>query len=348
MRINKIEVPNYEDVRQCFDEETGLHSIIAIHNTTLGKALGGTRLWPFENESEALKDVLRLSQGMTRKAAMADLASGGGKGVIIANQNQKTEKLLIAYAKFVNSFDGLFLTGEDVGISQIDVVTMRAETPHIFGIRDPSIFTAAGVFRSIKKCAKYLYGNGDLRNRTIAIQGVGHVGYNLALDLLAEGAHLVITDIDKGLAERVADKLEIPNVEPERIFSVKCDIFVPCALGGILNKETIPKLKCKIVAGAANNQLAEESDGYELLKRDILYVPDYVINAGGLISVYMEKMGMFEFPAIHHRVSKIAETVEKIITIAKECNEPPQITADRMADTKIRLAADAQNRSYWI
>lgn len=352
MQIRKVIVPGYERIRWCFDKKTGLRSVIAVHNTVLGNALGGTRLWPFENESEALKDVLRLSEGMTRKAAMANLDVGGGKAIIIANQDQKTEELLKVYAEFINSFGGLFSTGEDVGFSAEDVKIMRKETPYVFGLHDPSPFTATGVFHGIRKCTEYIYGSKDLRGKTVAIQGLGHVGYNLALNLHADGANLIVTDINKDLMKRAGREFEVATVEPDKIFSAKCDIFAPCALGAILNDETIPQLKCKIVAGAANNQLAEERHGYELLKRGILYAPDYIINAGGLIHVYREKkegiVGWEMIVDIQQRVRKIADTIEEVVITSEKCGEPPQVTADRLADNKIRLATNAQDRRCWI
>jgi len=344
-----VSVSGYEKVRQCFDEKTGLRSIIAVHNTALGNALGGTRLWPYENELQALKDVLRLSEGMTRKAAMANLNAGGGKGVIIASQDQKTKGLLEAYAEFVNSFEGLFSTGEDVGISAEDVKTMRKKTSHIFGLHDPSPFTASGVFHGIKRCAKHVYGSDNLEGRVIAIQGLGHVGSNLASLLWMEKADLIVTDIDKGPVENAMDGLNATAVAPSKIFSVECDIFVPCALGSILNSETIPQLKCRIVAGAANNQLAEEKHGYELLKKGILHAPDYIINAGGLIYVYMEKEeDPIRWMDIQRKIRKIADTLEEVITASEKSNEPPQVTADRLADREIRRAINAQDRSLWI
>jgi len=349
MEIRKLAIPGYEEVRQCFDKETGLHSIIAIHNTILGNALGGTRLWPFENESEALNDVLRLSEGMTRKAAMANLDAGGGKAVIIANQGQKTKGLLEAYAEFVNSFEGLFSTGEDVGISTEDVKIVRKKTPHVFGLHDPSPFTASGVFHGIKRCAKHVYGSDNLEGRVIAIQGLGHVGSNLASLLWMEKVDLIVTDIDKDPMEKAIDELNVTVVAPSKIFSVECDIFVPCALGSILNSETIPQLKCKIVAGAANNQLAEEKHGYELLERGILHAPDYIINAGGLIYVYMEKReDTIRWWNVQQKIREIADTLEEVITVSEKFGEPPQVTANRLADRKIRRAADAQDRSCWI
>jgi len=283
---------------------------------------------------------------MTRKAAMANIYAGGGKGVIIASQKQKTEKLLRAYAKFVDHFNGRFSTGEDVGITVEDAKLMRKETPYVFGIlHDPSPFTALGVLRGMKVCANHVYGDQELSKLSIAIQGAGHVGQHLARDLFASGVpkdKLFISDINKELMRHV--EAVATWVPVEDILSIKCNIFAPCALGGIVNSETIPNLKCDIIAGSANNQLLDSKHGYELLKKGVVYAPDYVINAGGLLYVYSEMNNRMDAGSL----TSISDSVKKIIETSKTCGEPTNVVADKLADDKIKGIEESQNRGYWV
>jgi len=326
-----------EEIAFFYDKEAGLKSIIAIHDTTLGPAWGGTRLWNYESEEEALTDVLRLARGMSRKASISGIDVGGGKAVIMARAAQKTEALLRAHGRCVETFKGRFLTGEDVGIGVEDVEIMRKETEYVAetkGIGDPSPFTAHGVVSGMRACVRDVYGSPSLSGLKVVIQGVGHVGYNLARELHEDGAELIVSDISKELTERVSQEFGAQVVDVEEIYSVNCDIFAPCALGAIVNDETIPRLTCKIVAGAANNQLKENRHGRLLYERGICYAPDYVINAGGLIAIYMEsKHNTVE--EIREKIEQIEQRIGKIISLSKEHHKPTYEIAHQLADERI-------------
>jgi leucine dehydrogenase len=338
MIFENLEDYGCEEIIFFWDRKTRLKAIVAIHDTILGPAFGGTRLWNYHNEEEALTDVLRLSRDMSRKASITGLDCGGGKGVIIADQRNKTEAMIRAYAQFIDTLKGRFLTGEDVGIDVKDTRIMKKETNYIVGasekVSDPSIFTAYGLTYGIKACAKEVFGSSKLSGLRVAIQGVGHVGYNLAKELSKEGVELIVSDIREELTKRAANEFGAKVVSIEEIYSVDCDFFSPCALGAIINNETIPKLKCKIVAGSANNQLEENAHGDELHKRGILYAPDYLINAGGLISVYMEwKQSTVE--EIMKKVEEIEDRMKKIISISRTTGEPTYKIAHKLADERI-------------
>ena len=326
-----------EEIAFFYDKEAGLKSIIAIHDTTLGPAWGGTRLWNYESEEEALTDVLRLARGMSRKASISGIDVGGGKAVIMARAEQKTEALLRAHGRCVETFKGRFRTGEDVGIGVEDVEIMRKETEYVAetkGIGDPSPFTAHGVVSGMRACVGDVYGSPSLSGLKVAIQGVGHVGYNLARELHEDGAELIVSDISKELTERLSQEFGAQVVGVEEIYSVNCDIFAPCALGAIVNDETIPRLTCKIVAGAANNQLKENRHGRLLYERGICYAPDYVINAGGLIAIYMEsKHNTVE--EIREKIEQIEQRIGKIISVSKEHHKPTYEIAHQLADERI-------------
>lgn len=338
MIFENLEEHGCEEVAFFFDKGTGLKAIIAIHDTTLGPALGGTRLWNYHNEEEALIDALRLARAMSSKASISGLDAGGGKGVIIAKPEQKTEAMLRAYGRFVETFKERFVTGEDVGIGVEDAKIIHKETEYVLGISkevgDPSPFTAHGVVCGIKACTKEVYGSFSLSGLRVAIQGVGHVGYYLAKELHKNGAELIVTDLKEGLTKRVSQEFGAKVVSLEDIYSVNCDIFAPCALGAIINDKTIPKLNCKIVAGAANNQLKENHHERLLHEKGILYVPDYVINAGGLIAIYMEwKQNTRD--EIMTKVKQIEERIKKIISVSKERGEPTNEIAQKLADERI-------------
>lgn len=327
-----------EEVAFYYDEDVGLKAIIVIHDTTLGPALGGTRLWDYPNDEEALIDALRLARGMSRKASISGVDAGGGKAVIMAKPGQKTEKLLRAYGRAVETFKGRFITGEDVGIGIEDAKIIHEETEYVLGISaevgDPSPFTAHGVVCGIQACAKEVYGSSNLSGLKVAIQGVGNVGYHLARELHEARAELIVTDIKEDLTKRIASELGAKVVSPEEIYSVDCDIFSPCALGAIINEETTPKLKCKIVAGSANNQLKDNACGDELHKRGILYAPDYAINAGGLISAYIDwKQRTTE--GIMNKVEEIGDRIDEIISTSKKTGEPTHTIAHKLADERI-------------
>jgi leucine dehydrogenase len=332
----------HEQVIFCRNKDVGLRAIIGIHDTTLGPALGGTRMWPYDSEDEALRDVLRLSRGMTYKAAAAGLNLGGGKAVIIGDpKRDKSEALFRAFGRFVESLRGRFITAEDVGIDVNDVEYIRMETRHVVGLSqvrggggDPSPVTAFGVVQGIKACVKEKFSLDHLRELTVAIQGLGSVGYHLARELSQEGARIIATDIDAEKVKRSVEEFKIKAVNPEEIYEVDADIFSPCALGGIINDTTIPKLRCKIVAGGANNQLEHDRHGDELERRGVLYAPDYVINAGGLINVSVELEGYSQERAM--RMTRgIYYNLRKVFEIARRDAIPTYKAADRMVAERI-------------
>ncbi len=272
------------------DEESGLKAIIAIHNTVRGPALGGCRMWPYATEEEAISDALRLSRGMTYKSAMVDLSYGGGKAVIIGDpKRDKSEKLLRSFGRMVESLAGRYYTGEDVGMTVPDMDIVAEETNCALGLSDgtgdPSKATSFGVLKGIQAAMKFKYGRDDLKGVRVAVQGLGNVGFHLCEYLNQADASLVVTDIDPAKAKRVAEKFEAVVAEPDKIHSANVDVFSPCALGAIINDQSLPEIRASIIAGSANNQLAEPHHGEELMAKDILYAPDYVVNAGGLIDV---------------------------------------------------------------
>ena len=326
-----------EEVAFFSDSVSGYKSIIAIHDTTLGPAWGGTRLWDYQSEDEALRDVLRLARGMTRKASISEVDVGGGKAVIMARPEQKTPALLRAHGRCVESFKGRFMTGEDVGIGVEDVEIMREETEHVAetkGFGDPSPFTAHGVVSGMRACVKDVYGSVSLSGLKVAIQGLGHVGYNLAKELHREGAQLIVTDLREELTQRVSREFGARVVAPGEISSADCDIFAPCALGAVINDETISQLTCAIVAGAANNQLEDNRHGMLLYERGICYAPDYVINAGGLIVIYMESRG-HNLKETMEAIERIEDRIGRIIAISKEDKRPTYEIAHQLADDRI-------------
>jgi len=345
-RMNEFD---YEQLVFFQDRATGLEAIVAIHDTTLGPALGGCRFWQFTSERAAIDDVLRLARGMTYKASVAGLNLGGGKSVIIGNpKTHKTEELLRVFGRFINTLRGRYIVAEDVGTSTEDMRIIHSETKHVVGIEterggsgDPSPVTAYGLLHGMKACTKSLFNTRDLDGLTVAIQGAGHVGYHLAKLLQKDGAKITITDIYKKRAEQVAREFGARYVEPDDIYSVKCDIFSPCALGGILDDKTVRKLKCVIVAGSANNQLKANRHGDSLQKRGILYAPDYVINAGGLINVAEELRG-YERARALHKAARIYNAVARVIRIANEDAIPTYVAADRLAERRIERAKKAR------
>src|SRR5881396_3499627 len=287
---------DHEQVSVYHEPSCGYRGIIAIHSTVLGPALGGTRFWSYRTDEDALIDALRLSRGMTYKAAVAGLNLGGGKSVILGdNRTTRREAVFRAHGRHIESLGGRYITAEDVGTSTQDMEFIRVETQHVTGLLgksgDPSPVTAYGVYRGIKACAKLRWGSDSLTGKTVAVQGCGHVGYFLCKLLFEEGVKLIVTDIDPQRVKAVVQDFRATAVKPDEIYAQAADIFAPCALGAIVNDDTIPQLKVRIVAGAANNQLAEERHGDALAARDILYAPDYVINGGGLINVNAELHG---------------------------------------------------------
>lgn len=334
---------DHEKVLIARDTASGYHGIIAIHNTLLGPAVGGTRFWNYASEEEALIDALRLSQGMTYKNALAGLPLGGGKSIIIGNNKiSYREALLRAHGRFVNTLAGRYITAEDVGTSPADMEIVRLETRHVAGLLggsgDPSPFTARGVFRAIQASSRFLWNRDDLSGVTVAIQGCGHVGYHLAKLLHEAGAKLIVTDVDATRVSRVVNAFAAETVQPSEIFSVRADVFSPCALGGVLNDETIPELKVQIVAGAANNQLLEERHGAMLRERKILYAPDYVANAGGVLNGCTELLGWQPDYALR-KVDDIYNTTLRIFESAKAPGLTTNNAADRLAEERLKSAA---------
>jgi leucine dehydrogenase len=329
----------HEQLVLCQDSASGYRGIVAIHSTVLGPALGGTRFWSYGTDEEAIVDALRLARGMTYKNAVAGLNLGGGKSVIIGdNKTAFREMIFRAHGRFVESLGGRYITAEDVGTSTADMDYVHMETDYVSGLAgrsgDPSPVTAHGVFRAIQASAKECWGTDDLTNRTVALQGCGHVGYYLAKELYESGAKLVVTDIDAERVKRVVNEFGAHGVGTDEIYGAAADIFAPCALGAIINDKTIPQLKVEIVAGAANNQLLEERHGDELTRRNILYAPDYVANAGGVINVYSELAGWTSARSFR-KADEIYDTVRKVFEIAKEEKIPTYLAADRLAEKRI-------------
>jgi len=334
---------DHEQVLIGRDAATAYHGIIAIHSTALGPAVGGTRFWNYNSEEDAVTDALRLSQGMTYKTALAGLPLGGGKSIIIGNHaTSDREALLHVHGRFVETLKGRYITAEDVGTSPADMEIVRLETQHVAGLLgrsgDPSPITARGVFRAIQASTRFVRDTDDLSGLSVALQGCGHVGYNLAKLLHEAGAKLIVTDVNEDSVSRLVDEFGAESVRSADIFSVRADIFAPCALGGVINDETIPKLKVKIVAGAANNQLLEERHGAMLRERNILYAPDYVANAGGVFNGCMELLGWNADYALS-KVDAIYDTILSIFESAQAEGITTNKAADQLAEQRLRSAA---------
>ncbi|HSS22639.1 MAG TPA: Glu/Leu/Phe/Val dehydrogenase [Pyrinomonadaceae bacterium] len=325
----------HEKIVLCNDPASGYRGIIAIHSTTLGPALGGSRFWNYSSDDEAVNDVLRLSRGMSYKNALAGLPFGGGKSVIIGdNRATNREQIFRAHGRFVETLQGRYITAEDVGTTPEDMEFVRRETAYVGGLPgqsgDPSPVTARGVFRAIQAAAQHRWGSDDLSNRTVAIQGCGKTGYHLARELNAANAKLIVTDVDPGMAARVVNEFAATAVAPQKIFSVTADVFAPCALGGVINDQTIPQLQVAIVAGAANNQLLEDRHGDALHERGILFAPDYVSNAGGVMSGCRELLS-WNTEQTFKTVDAIYDKVLKVLDLAREHGVPPAQMADKLA-----------------
>jgi leucine dehydrogenase len=338
--IEKVTNTDHERVLFARDAESDYRGIIAIHSTALGPAVGGTRFWNYATEEEALTDALRLSRGMTYKTALLGLPFGGGKSIIIGdNKTPDREALFRAHGRFVDTLRGRYITAEDVGTSPADMEIVRLETRHVAGLSglsgDPSPYTARGVFRAMQAATKFLWNTDDLAGVTVAVQGCGHVGYHLAKMLHTTGAKLVVTDVDDRSVTRVREEFDAEIVQPNEIFSVRADIFAPCALGGVINDETIPELKAQIIAGAANNQLLDERHGEMLGERNILYAPDYVANAGGVLNGCVELLG-WNSELASRKVDEIYDTIWTIFEAARAQAIAPNHAADRLAEERLR------------
>jgi len=340
-----VDVEGHESVHFGVDHESGLRSIIAIHSTVLGPALGGTRFYPYRSEEEALTDVLRLSKGMTYKAACAGLELGGGKAVIIGDPATLGSKdLFRAYGRFVDSLGGTYITAEDVGTTVPDTVVVGEETNHVTGLQvemggsgDPSPMTARGVVVAMEAVSEHLWRTGDLTGRRVAIKGVGKVGSSLVEHLHHRGAELIVADINPAATEWAATNFDAKITSVDDIHSVACDIFAPCALGADLNADTIPHLTCSAIVGSANNQLATPADGARLQEVGIMYVPDFVANAGGIINIAAERGGYSTEKAVG-MIERIRTTVTEVLTKAKEFTIDTNAAAMLLADERIRAA----------
>jgi leucine dehydrogenase len=344
MNITTVPTKGYEKVARCEDPASGLRALIAVHDTTLGPALGGLRMWPYATWDDALFDVLRLSRGMTFKSAVADTGLGGGKSVILGNpKTQKTEKLFRAMGRFIDTLGGSYITAEDVGTSVEDMVHVRKETKFVTGLPremgssgDPSPWTALGTFRGMRACLEEVYGSGEFRGRTVALQGCGHVGRILAKHLHEAGAKLVVSDIAPEKAQAVARETGARVVEPLEILYSACDVVAPCALGAVINDETLPRIQAKIVAGAANNVLLREEHGLRLKERGILYAPDYVINAGGIINVSIEvEKGGYDEERSRRKVENIYHALKAVFALAKQRNISTNEASNRLAEERL-------------
>lgn len=340
---------DHEQVVFFYEPSCGYRGIIAIHDTSLGPALGGTRFWNYASDSEAVVDVLRLARGMTYKAAVAGLNLGGGKSVIVGdNKTTHREMIMRAHGRAVESLGGRYITAEDVGTSVEDMDYIHMETGHVVGMAgksgDPSPVTAFGTYRGIKACALKRYGTDSLQDRSVVIQGAGHVGYFLAQDLREEGAKVFIADIDESKVERCVEELGCESVGADEVYDVDADVFAPCALGAILNDSTIPRLKVEIVAGAANNQLKRQHHAKMLQDREILYAPDYVINAGGLINVYSELAG-WSLERSKRKAGEIYRTLLHIFEIAEDSGLTNAEAADEVAIRRVGQVAKL-HRTY--
>ena len=330
----------HEKVLFVNNEKAGLKAIIAVHNTNLGPAIGGCRLFPYASFDDALFDVLRLSRGMSHKNAVAGLPHGGGKGVIIADPSQKTEAMFEAFGEAVNNLGGDYITAEDVNTDCDDALIMMRKTKHICGLPmnsgDPSPFTARGVWQGIKATAKVALGRDDLEGLTIAVQGLGKVGYDLCRHLHESGAKLIIANrSNQAMAQKAVEEFGAVIVPTEEIYAQECDIFSPNAMGAILNPKTIPVLRCKAVAGGANNQILDDASGAALKARGIFYAPDFVINGGGVINAAAEVDGPYNKEAVLAKVDNIYNTIEHILTESKTTGEPEGIIATRFAESLI-------------
>ncbi len=334
---------NHEQIVFCNDNETGLKAIIAIHNTVLGPSLGGTRMWNYNNEMEALNDVLRLSRGMTYKSSVAGLNLGGGKAVIIGDPKKlKGEAFLRRFGKFVNSLGGKYITAEDVAMNSRDMEIIKMETDFVSGLPesmggsgDPSPVTAYGVYVSMKASAKEVYGSDSLSGKKVVVQGLGNVGMHLVEHLCKEGAEINVFDINEERVKMAVKNYKAKVTTADAMFDLDMDIYAPCALGATVNDESLSKLKCKIICGAANNQLADEKKHGEAVKaKGIVYAPDFVVNAGGIINVYYELEGYVRERAMSH-AEGIYNTTWNILQIAKNENIPTYVAANRIAEKRI-------------
>jgi leucine dehydrogenase len=338
MRDNEV-----ENLFFCQDGPTGLKAVIAIHSTALGPALGGTRFWEYASEEEAVRDVIRLARGMSYKSAVAGLDLGGGKGVILGDPGKlRSRELFKAYGGYIERLGGMYITAEDAGTTPRDMDWIAEETRWVLGTSnsggDPSPYTARGVYQGIKAALEFVYGTPELRRRRIAVQGVGNVGSHLCRMLSREGARLVLCDLDEKACSMACQETGAEQASPQGIHAAECDVFAPCALGGVINEHTVDELGCRIVAGGANNVLASKRQGDLLQQMGIVYVPDYVINAGGVICVADQLHG-FDPDRVAARVDAIGDTCRRVLEMAQRENIPTYRAADAIAEERMRRNA---------
>lgn len=336
-----VSVPGYEKVVYAEESSSGLKAIIAVHNTALGPACGGIRMLPYANREEAMFDVLRLSRGMSYKSALADIGFGGGKSVVIGDPTKKTKELFNAFGEFVGTFDGMYIAAKDMNIANADLAAAKEKTKYVLGVEgekgssgDPSPVTALGVYRAMEATWENVSGNRSLKGLKVALQGVGHVGHPLAKYLHEAGAELIVTDIDAKALERAKKDFGAKVVGLEEIYDVACDIFSPGARGGVLNPQTIARLKCKAICGCANNQLLTEEDGVTLQKKGILYAPDFAVNSGGIINIFVEYEGYDQKKALA-KADHIYVTMKEVFDRSKKTGKPPFVIADQLAEERM-------------
>jgi glutamate dehydrogenase/leucine dehydrogenase len=345
----RLEVDGYEEVVRCQDDRTGLDAVIAIHSTTLGPALGGTRFHPYGSFDEALTDVLRLAKGMTYKAAVSGLDLGGGKAVIIGHPAVlRTDELILAYGRFVDRLGGRYLTAEDVGTTQADMDLIRSTTTSVTGVSealggsgDPSPATAIGVLHAIRAVAAHRFGSSSLEGLHVTVAGVGKVGGALVGHLATAGARLTVADLDHERAAHVAEAWGAGVVPAAEVHTVACDVYAPCALGGVLSAATTPELRCAAVCGSANNQLLEPGDGRRLAEAGVLYAPDYVVNAGGIINI-AEEVGGYQAERATARLAAVGATTARVLQLAEDEGTTPAEAADRLAERRLGVARRRQ------
>jgi leucine dehydrogenase len=337
-----VKAEGYENVVYAEHKPSGLRSIIAVHNTHRGPACGGIRLLPYASKDEAIYDVLRLAKGMSYKSALAGIGFGGGKSVILGDPAKKTPAMLHAFGEFVDSFQGRYICAKDMNIDTADLAEVRKKTKHVLGADgqpgssgDPSPLTAIGVFQSMRATAEVLFGTKDLTGVRVALQGLGHVGYDLAERLHHAGAKLWVTDIDPKAIEKAVSRLGAKAVGLEEIYDVDCDIYSPCARGATVNLKTIPRLKCRAIAGCANNQLETEQDGFRLVERGILYAPDFAINSGGIINVFCEFEG-YNPDRAKRLAEGIYDTTREILLRSVQSKKPPFVIAEALAEERLK------------
>lgn len=339
-KTEEIHVPNYERVVYCESARTGLKAIIAVHNTNLGPSCGGIRLLPYASKEEALQDVLRLSKGMSYKSALAGIGFGGGKSVILCDPKGKSPELFQEFGRFVDSFQGKYIAAKDMNIESADLIEVRKATKYVLGIEgvagssgDPSPVTARGAFQAFRATVDEL-GADSFAGLRVAIQGVGHVGYGICELLHKAGAQLIVSDISQESCERAKQNFGARVSLGDKILDEPCDIFSPNARGGVLNQESIPRLKCRAIVGAANNQLLTPQDGMRLHERGILYAPDFAVNAGGIINIFVE-VGGYDQAKAFQMTDQIYHTMKEIFSRAKKTKQPPFVVADQLAEERI-------------